>query len=109
MTTPHIGDALRILAELHSGLEDGYWESSSIEMKDLFYDLISAVNMEITELAKLSIQDHHFDYEPVTATFRRARNHLHDLSQQLEARVPRAATASRLNQLLSDTAALFIR
>lgn len=107
MTTPSITDALRILGELHLGLEDGYWESSSIETKDVFYDLISAVNMEVTELSKLSIQDHHLDYEPVASTFKHSRHHLIDLHKQLSTRVARAATAARLESLLEETAILF--
>lgn len=109
MTTPRITDALRILGELHSGLEDAYWESSSVEAKDIFYDLISAVNMEITELSKLSIQDHHLDYEPVTSAFRRAQQHLRELSQQLDQRVARSATLARIESLLSETATLFVQ
>ncbi len=101
-----IADALKTLAELVAGLEDAYWEASSIETKDLFFDLISAANVETSELAKLSIQDHDLEYEPVTLEFKRARARLNDLRKILDERVGRASTVARLEVLISDVVGL---
>lgn len=45
MAAIRIADALKSLSELLTGMEDAYWEAASIETKDMFFDLISAVNV----------------------------------------------------------------
>ena len=102
-----IASAINTLSELLQGLEDAYWEASTTERKDLFYDLISAVNKELSELAKLSIQDHHMEYEPVSLEFRRAKAKLTDLRKLLDECVSRANTAARLEALITDVVALY--
>jgi hypothetical protein len=106
MAPASIADALKTMSELIAGLEDAYWEAATVETKDLFFDLISALNVEISELAKLSIQDHHLEYEPVTLEFKRARTRLTDLRKILDERVARSATAARLEVLISDVVGL---
>jgi hypothetical protein len=102
-----IANAVNTLSELLQGLEDAYWESSCVDKKDLFYDLISGVNRELSELAKLSIQDHHMEYEPVSLEFRRARAKLMDLRKLLDDCVARANTAARLEDLITDVVNLY--
>ncbi len=102
-----ISEAINTLSELLLGLEDAYWESSSIEKKDLFYDLISAVNNELSELAKLSIQDHYMEYEPVCIEFRRAKAKLTDLRKLMDECVARSSTANRLEELINDVVLLY--
>jgi hypothetical protein len=94
------------LEDLHSGLDEAYWEVSSIERKDFFYDLISAVHAELSEVGKLSVQDHHLTYEPITLEFRAACTKLNRLRKLLDEYIPRSSTAVRLEPLIDDTVAL---
>ncbi len=101
-----ISDALSTMEQLLACLDDAYWEASTIERKDLLYDIISAINQEQSELAKLSIQDHSLDYEPVTPAFRIARNKLNNLRKMMDTCVVRSATATRLEPLIGDIVGL---
>lgn len=104
--TYSIADASRLLEDLHSGLDEAYWEVSSIERKDFFYDLISAVHAELSEVGKLSVQDHHLAYEPITLEFRAACTKLNRLRKLLDEYIQRSSTAVRLESLIDDTIAL---
>jgi|SRR5690606_9011144 len=101
-----IANAARTLEELRQGLDEAYWEATSIERKDFFYDIISAVHGELSEVAKLSVQDHHLEYEPITQEFRTARAKLSKLRKLLDDYVLRSSTATRLESLISDTVGL---
>jgi len=101
-----ISDAIKTLEELMIVLDHAYWESNSIGQKDRIYDLISALNKELSELAKLSIQDHGLDYESVTGEFRIARAKLSNLRKTLDDSILRSATANALENNISLTVAL---
>lgn len=104
--TYSIANAAKILQELLTGLDQAYWEASNIERKDFFYDIISAIHCELSEVGKLSVQDHHLDYEPITLEFRAARAKLARLRKLLDEYVHRSSTAIRLESLINDTVAL---
>ena len=106
MVPASTSDAIQTLEELIRSLDDAYWEASTMERKDLFYDIISAINVELSELAKLSIQDHHHEYEPVTSEFRIARSKLSNLRKLLDECVLRSRTATRLEAIIGDVVAL---
>lgn len=59
-----VADAVRSLETLLQILDNAYWESSEIAHKDVIYDIISIVHIEMNELAKLSVEDHYMAYEP---------------------------------------------
>ncbi|TQV81273.1 hypothetical protein FKG94_09250 [Exilibacterium tricleocarpae] len=101
-----ISDAISTLEELLSSLDNAYWEAATMERKDLFYDIISAVNHELSELAKLSVQDHNLEYEPITVELREAGTKLSNLRKLLDECVLRSRTATKLEALLSDAIAL---
>ena len=105
----NIANAARILEELLGGLDQAYWEAATIERKDFFYDVIAAVHGELSEVGKLSVQDHHLEYEPITLEFRAARVKLSKLRKLLDEYVSRTSTATRLESLISDAVALFGR
>ena len=107
MASTSIASAIVILTDLLQGLEDAYWESTHLDHKDAFFDLISAVYQEQTELAKLSIQDHDLEYEPISMNFRRCRVRLSDLRKSLDECVPRSSTATRLEECIGDAVGLF--
>lgn len=109
MSHSSIAEAVKVLEELLVGLDEAYWESASIEHKDFFYDIISATHSELSELAKLSVQDHHLEYEPITTEFRTARIKLGKLRKLLDEYVLRSRTATRLETLIGDTVFLSAR
>ena len=106
MANYRIAQAAKIIEELLTGLDQAYWEASTIERKDFFYDLISAVHGEISEISKLSVQDHDLDYEPITKDFRAARTKLTKLRSLLDEYAMHASTAARLETLIDDCLAL---
>jgi hypothetical protein len=109
MTNDSIAKAVNILEGLSAGLDEAYWEASTIERKDFFYDIISAVHSELSEIGKLSVLDHDLVYEPITVEFRAARAKLSKLRKMLDEFVLRSATASRLEGLINDAVSLPIR
>ncbi|MBC6904836.1 hypothetical protein DWB84_05090 [Saccharophagus sp. K07] len=95
-----VADAARSLETLLQILDNAYWEASDIAHKDVIYDIISTLHGEISELAKLSIEDHYMAYEPITAAFRKSHIKLKTLQTNLQHWVLRSSTASHLEQEL---------
>lgn len=106
MATKNIANVVHILQELLQGLDQAYWEATNVDRKDFFYDIISALHLELSELNKLSVQDHDLEYEPITQEFRSARAKLIRLRRQLDEFVVRSTTSMRLEILIHDTVAL---
>lgn len=106
MSTPCIADAIPLLEELQANLDDAYWEASCISDKDRIYNLISAINQELSELSKLSVQDHNLSYEVVSAEFSLACQALSALQLSLKDTVLRTRTALRLAESLKSLAPL---
>ena len=59
MSQTSVADTLREYLSLLELLDDAYWEAASIQHKDMLYDIISIFSQEVSEINKLSIQDHH--------------------------------------------------
>lgn len=106
MSNHSIANAIQTLEDLLKGLDQAYWEANSLDRKDFFYDLISALHAELSELNKLSVQDHHLDYESVSEEFRAARPKLTRLCKCVDDFVLRSITAVRLEKLIKQTLAL---
>ena len=106
MASQSIAKAVKILEELLSGLDQAYWEASDVERKDFFYDIISAIHFELSEIGKLSVQDHDLDYEPITREFRSARAKLSRLRKLLDEYVLKSSTSAKLESLINDVVAL---
>jgi hypothetical protein len=109
MSSNSIANAVNILEGLAAGLDQAYWEVSTIDRKDFFYDVISAVNSELSEINKLSVLDHDLVYEPITVQFRAARTKLAKLSKTLDEFILRSSTAARLEALINDAISLPVR
>ena len=71
--------------------------------------MITAVHSELSEIGKLSVQDHDLVYEPITVEFKLARAKLSKLRKSLDEFVLRSATAQRLEILIHDAISLPIR
>lgn len=98
-----ITQTIPLLEELHSALDQAFWESSQVQDKDKIYDIISLITMELSELGKLSIQDHDFEYEPICREFSLVLQKLLPLRKELDDIVLRSSTASKLDSVISRT------
>lgn len=102
MSNSSISKAIKVLEDLLGGLNQAYWEANSLDRKDFFYDLISALHAELSELGKLSVQDHDLDYEPVTEELRAVRPKLSRLHKVVDDFALRSTTATRLEYLINE-------
>ncbi len=109
MSNNSISKAISVLEDLLAGLNQAYWEANSLDRKDFFYDLISALHAELSELGKLSVQDHDLNYEPVTEELRAARLKLSRLHTVANDFALRSTTAARLEYLINEVMALMGR
>ncbi len=101
-----VADAVRSFETLLQVLDNAYWEASEIAHKDVIYDIISIMHMEINELAKLSVEDHYMAYEPITTGFRNSQSKLKMLHANLQYWVNRSSTARLLETELPATISL---
>ena len=101
-----VADAVRSLETLLQILDNAYWEASEVAHKDVIYDIVSIMHMEINELAKLSVEDHYMAYEPITAAFRNSQVKLKMLHNNLQHWVNRSSTAKLLEAELPATVML---
>ena len=100
--TATVADALREFMAVLEILDDAYWEADRIQHKDTLYDIISIFHTEVSELNKLSIQDHHFPYEITTEGLRRVIPRLERLNQNQETIIQRTQTATDFREVLSS-------
>lgn len=100
MNNIRIADAIEVIWELSKVLDDAYWEANSCEEKDQVYNLASILTAEFIELSKVSVQDHHFDYEVISVSQEALKQALTLFQQQVPKQVRRQTTLSRLNALL---------
>lgn len=109
MTYNRISDAVTALEVLLQLLDRSYWDANSADRKDYFYDLISALTSELREIAKLSVQDHHLLYEPITEEWRLAYAKMVKLQKQTDEYSLRTLTGVQLQHALADVLRLFNR
>jgi hypothetical protein len=83
-------------------LDDAYWEASSIENKDFFYDIINLISQEMAELNKLSIQDHHYPYEFISEGIRRIVPKVLALEERQANVIHRTKTLTDMREVLSN-------
>jgi NAD-dependent DNA ligase len=94
-----IANAIPILEELNNILDKAYWEANSLNVKDAIYDCLSSVNKELSELSKLSIQDHDMPYEPISGEFKIATQRLSLFRKYLDNHIMRNSTLTRLESV----------
>ena len=90
-------------------LDNAYWESASLERKDTLYDIINIFNIELRELAKLSIDDHYLSYEAISTGARNILGKLRNLHAQIDSWALRTATAEQLRHQLALISQLLTR
>jgi hypothetical protein len=99
----NIASVVPILDSLAATLDKAYWEVSSINAKDIIYDCYNAVNKELLEINKLSIQDHDLLYEPISYEFKAMSQRLPLFRKHLDSYIMRVATLELLDDAISST------
>jgi hypothetical protein len=97
-----ISDSIDIICDLNKVLDDAYWEANNCEEKDHVYNLVNILNTEFIELSKLSVQDHHFDYEVISISQEALKHALTQFQQRLSTQVRRQSTQIQLNAFLNQ-------
>jgi len=101
MAALSIAKASELIWELDQTLEDAYWEASSMAEKDRVFNLMQLMTGEYMELLKVSVQDHHYEYEVISTSQELLLKVLRDF-QNAQLSVPRRQrTADQLNSLLT--------
>ncbi|MAA70850.1 MAG: hypothetical protein CL679_03865 [Bermanella sp.] len=95
-----IAQATGFIEELLSVIEDVYWESTSMETKNLCFNTVRLLQSELTELTKVSVQDHHYEYESITYQDNTVIENLSLLEHTLKQVVLRTRTQKSLKPLL---------
>lgn len=101
MSSSTIADAIIVLEELNNVLDRAYWEVNSLNAKDAIYDCISAINKELSELGKLSIQDHDLAYEPTSSEFKIATRQIPTFKKYLDSHIMRSSTLIKVDSATS--------
>jgi len=102
-----ISQATVFIEELLSVLEDVYWECGTIEMKNQCFNAVRLLQMELTELTKVSAQDHHYEYEIIAYQDNTVLETLNQLDHMLKSTVLRTRTEANLKPLLSQADQVF--
>ena len=102
-----ITQASVFIAELLEILEDVYWESSQINIKNQCFNVVRLLHQEITELTKISVQDHHYDYEIIACSREDMSGGIKDLVTLLNDNPLRGRTAKQLLPLLEQAKKVF--
>ncbi|WP_370978633.1 hypothetical protein [Agaribacterium sp. ZY112] len=105
-SSANIEQALDILVPLRQALEAGFWDSNRIDVKDRVFDLVSCVNAELNELAKLSVSDLGMQYETITPNFAASCSKLRQMSENLNDWFLRSDTNNELGEQLIKAAGL---
>ncbi len=105
MATLTIAQASELIWDLLQTLEDAYWEASVCEEKDRVFNLMQLLNAEYMELLKISVQDHHYEYEVISTSHDVLVQVMSDFQRAQISMPRRLTTASRLSTLLNRLAA----
>ncbi|WP_086931821.1 hypothetical protein [Agarilytica rhodophyticola] len=97
-----ISYATEALEELHQALIAAYWDSNCVSRKDTVFDILSTISAELSELAKLSIEDHNMGYEPVSVHFPECARKIKQLQNHIDEWFARTETAQKLHTSISN-------
>ncbi len=97
-----IAKATMLLSELLDCMEDLYWESQTMEMKDASFNVVRILNAELMELTKVSVQDHHYPYEVISCSTQTLAKVLEDVQNDIAGRILRSRTRANLTPLLQQ-------
>ncbi|MBL4797162.1 MAG: hypothetical protein JKY50_07100 [Oleispira sp.] len=101
MNNLSIAAAVENIFDLIKILDDAYWEANSCDEKDYVYNLSSILTAEYIELNKLSVQDHHFDYEVISISQETLKQALSQFQLRAPNQIRRQTTLVKVNDLLN--------
>lgn len=104
-----ISQATVFIEELLGVLEDAYWECSSMDLKNQCFNAVRLLQIELTELTKVSVQDHHYEYEIISSQDNTLIETLNMLDHLLKQSVLRNRTQANLRPLMTQAAEIFSR
>lgn len=107
MSKPSIGEATSFIVELLELLENTYWETHSIVVKDQCFNVIRLLQNEITELTKISVQDHHYEYEVIVCQPAQMKSTIDELEDILAGEVLRQRTREHVVPALEKAKSVF--
>ena len=96
-----VSEARESLEDLLTSLTSGYWDSNDLLQKDTIFDMITTIYGELNEISKLSVNDYHMGYEPITANFPACLRKFKHLQQHIDDWFPRTETAESLQEDLA--------
>lgn len=102
-----IAQGSALVSELLEVMENVYWESPSITVKNQCFNIIRILHQELTELTKVSVQDHHYDYEAIACPGKVFAQELNRLSELLSSEVLRTTTQGLLQGALEQARAVY--
>ena len=102
-----IAKASVLVSDLVDVLETVYWEAPSTTIKNQCFNVVRILQQEITELTKVSVQDHHYEYETIACPGIKVAEGLQRLSELLETEVLRDQTEALLLPLLEQSKSVF--
>ena len=97
MSTLTIAEASELIWELLQSLEDSYWEASHCDDKDRVFNLMQILNAEYMELLKVSVQDHHYEYEVISTSQATLMQLVSEFQRNEASRPRRQKTSARLS------------
>jgi len=107
MSKKTIGEASSFIVELLELMESMYWETNSVDVKDQCFNVIRLLQEEITELTKISVQDHHYEYEVIVCKPAQMKNSIDELEDILAGEVLRQRTREQLVPALETAKVVF--
>ena len=102
-----IAQASVFIEELLEVLENVYWESNSINIKNQCFNAVRLLQGELTELTKVSIQDHHYEYEIISCSSSVMLESVMQLNTLLENEALRIRTSGQLTPLMEQAGQIY--
>lgn len=107
MSKTTIGQATSFIVELLELMENVFWETNSIDVKDQCFNSIRLLQNEMTELTKMSVQDHHYEYEVIICKPELMQMSFEELERILASHVLRHKTRENLEPSLEKAKDVF--
>lgn len=102
-----IAHATVFIEELLGIIEDVYWECTALDTKNQCFNAVRLLQSELTELTKVSVQDHHYEYEIIAYQDNTVIDALSQLDNMLKDTVLRTKTQKLLKPLLQQAMDVF--
>ena len=102
-----IGDASSFIVEFLELMENLYWETNSVDVKDQCFNLIRLLQNEITELTKISVQDYNYEYEAINCRPTQMKISIDELENLISGEVLRQRTRELLLPAISKAQLMY--